>query len=90
MSFVGFEPNETVSFTLTGKNGAGATLAVFRAAISTASLEKAAAADGTASVDVTLPTNAVGDYTLLAASASCSSWTAASVARRPSDLSTTM
>jgi hypothetical protein len=72
VSFVGFEPNELVSFTLTGENGAGATLAVFRAAISSASLEKAAAADGTASVEVTLPTNAVGDYTLLAEGADAS------------------
>jgi hypothetical protein len=64
--FAGFEPSEEVSFTLTGENGAGATLAVFRAAISSTSTTKTASTEGTTSVAVTLPTNATGDYTLVA------------------------
>jgi hypothetical protein len=64
--FAGFEPSEEVSFTLTGENGAAATLAVFRAAISSASTTKTASTEGTTSVAVTLPTNATGDYTLVA------------------------
>lgn len=65
--FAGFEASEDVDFTLTGENGAGATLAVFRAAISSSSITKTASESGTVSVTVTLPSNATGEYTLLAA-----------------------
>jgi hypothetical protein len=61
-----FTPGEDVSFTLTGENASDATLAVFRAAVETKSLTKAANADGSTSVDVTLPTNASGSYTITA------------------------
>ena len=64
--FSGFVPNETVSLTLTGESAASATLAVFRAAVETKALTKEATADGTTAVTVTLPTNASGDYTLVA------------------------
>ncbi|GAA5035499.1 hypothetical protein ACFQRL_00865 [Microbacterium fluvii] len=63
-SFAGFDPSETVSFTLTGENGAGATLAFVKFAVSSASTTKTAGSDGAASVAVTLPSNASGDYTL--------------------------
>jgi len=57
-----FTPSESVSFTLTGENGAGATLA----AISSKSITKAASATGTTSVVVTPPANATGSYSLTA------------------------
>jgi hypothetical protein len=67
-TFSDFEPNEPVTFTLTGENGAGATLAAL-AAVTSASLVKNADAAGNASVTVTLPSNASGTYTLTAAGA---------------------
>jgi hypothetical protein len=64
--FAGFAPSENVTFTLTGESASSATLALFRAAVDSTTLTKAASTDGTVSVDVTLPTNAVGDYVLAA------------------------
>jgi hypothetical protein len=69
-TFGGFDPNEQVTFTLTGENAAGATLAVVKAAVNSKSITKTASAQGTASVTVTLPANASGTYTLTADSAS--------------------
>ncbi|MCM3697132.1 hypothetical protein [Microbacterium oleivorans] len=65
-TFADFQPNEGVQFTLTGENGAGATLAFVSFAVSSTSTTKAADADGNASVEVTLPSNASGEYTLSA------------------------
>ncbi|MCT9001956.1 hypothetical protein [Microbacterium memoriense] len=70
LTFTGFEPGESVTFTLTGENGAGATLAFVKFAVSSASLTKSATAAGAAPVSVTLPTNASGTYTLAASAAS--------------------
>ncbi|BDV29751.1 hypothetical protein [Microbacterium terricola] len=65
--FTGFEPNEGVSFTLTGENASGATLAFVKFAVVTADLgTKDADASGAVSATVTLPSNASGDYTLQA------------------------
>lgn len=65
--FNGFAPNEGVTFTLTGENGAGASLAAAKFVVnSSAPLTKTANAAGNVSVAVTLPTNAVGNYTLVA------------------------
>lgn len=69
--FGGFEPGEPVTFTLTGENASGATLATVRAAAADIkTLVKNAAADGTATVTVTLPSNASGTYRLTADAAS--------------------
>ena len=59
-----FTPGESVSFTLTGENAAGATLATVKAVVNSTSITKTASATGAVSVAVTLPTNAVGSYTL--------------------------
>lgn len=67
-TFTDFVPNEPVTFTLTGENGAGASLAAV-AAITSATLVKNADAAGNVSVTVTLPANASGTYTLTAAGA---------------------
>ncbi|OUZ10505.1 hypothetical protein BHE97_07015 [Aeromicrobium sp. PE09-221] len=64
--FTGFEPNENVTFTLTGENAAGATLASLATVVNSTSTTKAADANGAASVTVTLPENATGTYTLTA------------------------
>lgn len=69
-TFSGFEPGESVTFTLTGENGAGATLAMVKFAVSSASVVKAASGTGAASVQVTLPSNATGSYTLSTTGAS--------------------
>lgn len=62
--FTGFAPNESVSFTLTGENAAGATLATVKTVVNSTSLTKAASSTGAVSVSVTLPSNATGTYTL--------------------------
>jgi len=64
-----FAPGESVSFTLTGENAAGATLAAVVTAVSSTSTTKTAAADGSTSVSITLPSNATGAYTLTATGA---------------------
>lgn len=61
-----FTPGETVSFTLTGENASGATLAAVVTAVSSTSTAKTASASGAVSVTVTLPSNASGAYTLTA------------------------
>lgn len=57
-----FQPGETVSFTLTGENASGATLA----AVETKSLEKTASSSGAVDLNVTLPSNATGSYQIKA------------------------
>ncbi|MGK9147398.1 hypothetical protein KXS11_07220 [Plantibacter flavus] len=57
-----FLGGETVSFTLTGENASGATLA----AVDSQSLEKTASATGAVNLNVTLPSNATGSYTVTA------------------------
>ncbi|MFS0868203.1 hypothetical protein AB3M83_12825 [Microbacterium sp. 179-B 1A2 NHS] len=65
--FNNFVANENVVFTLTGFNAsAGSLAAVNAAADESISIEKEANADGEAAVEVTLPDNAQGDYTLSA------------------------
>lgn len=68
-TFANFDPNESVTFTLTGESASAATLAAL-AAVDSKSITKAADASGTASVTVTLPANATGTYTLTASAAS--------------------
>jgi len=60
--FTGFTAGENVSFTVTGENGAGATLA----AITSKTLVKPASASGATTVAVTPPANAFGTYSLTA------------------------
>ena len=61
-----FTPGEDVSFTLTGENAAGATLASFKSVVNSQSVVKTATASGAVSLDVTLPTDASGTYTVTA------------------------
>ncbi len=64
-----FTPGETVSFTLTGENASGATLASVVGAVETISTTKTASGAGSTSVAVTLPANASGSYSLTATGA---------------------
>jgi hypothetical protein len=61
-----FIAGESVSFTLTGENATGATLASFKAVVNSQSLVKTATGEGAVALDVTLPTNASGTYTTTA------------------------
>jgi hypothetical protein len=61
-----FIAGESVSFTLTGENATGATLATFKAVVNSKSLVKTATGEGAVALDVTLPTNASGTYTTTA------------------------
>ncbi len=66
--FDGFEP---VSFTLTGENASGASLAFVKFAVETKNLGTVEAdADGNVSAQVQLPANASGTYTIVATSPS--------------------
>jgi LPXTG-motif cell wall-anchored protein len=62
-----FLANESVTYTVTGSHAA--TLSVVKAAV-TASLTKKALNDGSSSVNVAIPDNAVGDYTVTASAGS--------------------
>lgn len=55
-----FVPGTTVTFLVTGQNGP--TIAAFKASTTTASVQKTADENGTASATVTLPENATGTY----------------------------
>jgi hypothetical protein len=61
-----FTPGEDVSFTLTGENAVGATLASVRAVVNSQSLVKPATGTGGVTLDVTLPADATGTYTTTA------------------------
>ena len=86
--WAGFEPGETVSFTLTGESASSATLAAL-AAVETKTLVKNADSAGNGSVTVTLPANATGTYTLTATaeSGTASTQFAAGVAATGADVS---
>ena len=62
-----FLANESITYTVTGSHAA--TLSVVKAAV-TASLTKKALNDGSSSVNVAIPDNAVGDYTVTASAGS--------------------
>lgn len=66
-----FTPGETVSFTLTGENASGATLALVKpAVVNSQTLTKPAnSATGAVAVSVTLPKDASGSYTMTATGA---------------------
>jgi len=61
-----FTPGEQVSFTLTGENAAGATLATFKSVVNSQSLVKTSTGTGAVALDVTLPADASGTYTTTA------------------------
>ncbi|MGA1835713.1 LPXTG cell wall anchor domain-containing protein [Herbiconiux sp. 11R-BC] len=61
-----FTPGEPVSFTLTGENASGATLASVVSAVDSQSITKSADASGSAALSVTLPLNASGAYSITA------------------------
>lgn len=65
-----FGPNETVTITVTGENGEGATFAFVKFAVSTASTTRTSTAEGALpAVAVTLPADASGVYNIEALSA---------------------
>ncbi|AYF97237.1 hypothetical protein [Protaetiibacter intestinalis] len=89
--FDGFLPQESVTFTLTGENASGATLAasgVLAVVDNSAPVTKPASGAGAASVSVTLPANATGTYTLVASAESGSATTtfAVSIAATGADV----
>ncbi|MDT3316697.1 hypothetical protein Q9S71_07645 [Microbacterium sp. KSW4-11] len=69
-----FVPGETVTFTLTGEGVGPDNLAFVAFAVSSASVDKTATADGGAVATVTLPEDATGSYALTAVSESGASF----------------
>ncbi|MCR2784944.1 MULTISPECIES: hypothetical protein [unclassified Microbacterium] len=62
-----FAPGSDVVISLTGENASGASLAFVKFAVETATLGTVdAAADGSLSADIRLPSNAIGQYTVRA------------------------
>ncbi|WP_394278704.1 cell wall protein [Microbacterium sp.] len=75
-----FGANETVTVTITGENGAGATFGMVRAAVSTASAVYESDADGALPpIEITLPDNARGVYNIAAVSPTSAGGTASAV-----------
>jgi LPXTG-motif cell wall-anchored protein len=73
-----FSEDETVTITVTGENGAAASIGMLRFAITTASGTSMSAADGSlAAVSITLPASASGIYNIAAVSATSAGGTAA-------------
>ncbi|MEV8268553.1 cell wall protein [Microbacterium sp. NPDC076911] len=72
-----FSPNESVTITVTGENGAGATIGMVRTAVTTASGQVTSDASGALpAVTITLPTDATGIYNIAAVSATSAGATA--------------
>lgn len=75
-----FGPNETVTVTITGENGAGASFAMVRMAVTTASAQYESDASGALpAVSITLPSDARGVYNIAAVSATSAGGTASAV-----------
>ncbi|EZP29026.1 hypothetical protein [Microbacterium oleivorans] len=75
-----FAPNEAVTVTVTGENGAGVTFAMVRTAISTASKRYESDANGALpAIRIVLPSDARGVYNIAAISASSTGGTASAV-----------
>ena len=73
-----FSSDESVTITVTGENGADASIGMVRFAISTASNTTTSAEDGSiAPIDITLPSNATGTYNIAAVSSTSAGGTAA-------------
>lgn len=73
-----FSPDEEITITVTGENGAAARIGMVRFAITTASSTVSSAEDGSlAAVDITLPSNATGTYNIAAVSSTSAGGTAA-------------
>ncbi|MFK4807819.1 LPXTG cell wall anchor domain-containing protein [Microbacterium sp. ZW CA_36] len=73
-----FSSDETVTITVTGENGAGASIGMVRFAITTASDTTSSAEDGSlAPIDIALPSNATGTYNIAAVSSTSAGGTAA-------------
>ncbi|RKE65083.1 LPXTG cell wall anchor domain-containing protein [Microbacterium sp. AG238] len=66
IAFNNFEPNESVTGTLTGENAAAGSVAFVKFAVTSTSTTKVANAAGEVAFQVTLPANATGEYTLTA------------------------
>ncbi|MDT3346262.1 cell wall protein [Microbacterium aquilitoris] len=75
-----FGANETVTVTVTGENGAGATFALVRTAVSTASAQFTSDASGALpAIRITLPSDARGVYNIAAVSATSAGGTSSAV-----------
>ena len=73
-----FSPDETLTITVTGENGADASIGMVRFAITTASGTATSASDGSLpAIDITLPSNAAGTYNIAAVSSTSAGGTAA-------------
>ncbi|MCP2638094.1 cell wall protein [Microbacterium sp. HD4P20] len=73
-----FSGNESVTVTITGENGAAATIGMVRFAITTASEVVSSGADGSLPrVGITMPANATGTYNIAAISSTSAGGTAA-------------
>ncbi len=80
-----FLASENVQFTLTGQDAAGASLASLHAVVNSKTLVKPASSTGAVTVDVTLPTDASGTYTLTAAGVTSGNVATVSLTVTPAD-----
>ncbi|WP_223694382.1 immunoglobulin domain-containing protein [Leifsonia poae] len=80
-----FKPSEDVAYTVSGQNGATASLASYRTSVSSAHAVKAASSDGSAILTVTVPQNADGAYTITGTGEVSKAASAATVTVLPAD-----
>ncbi|WP_345763722.1 hypothetical protein [Diaminobutyricibacter sp. McL0608] len=80
-----FGPSESVSYVVSGQDGADAHLASFATSISTANVVKTSSANGSAILLVTVPRSASGAYEITGTGASSHSVSTATVTVVPAD-----
>ncbi|NEN06895.1 hypothetical protein G3T36_13595 [Diaminobutyricibacter tongyongensis] len=80
-----FDDSESVSYVVSGQNGADAHLASFRTSLSTASVVKTSASDGGALLLVTVPRDASGAYEITGTGQTSHRATTATVTVIPAD-----
>lgn len=80
-----FKSSETVDYTVSGDNGSGANLASYRTGTSSAHAAKSAGGDGSAVLQITVPKNASGAYTITGTGETSSAASGATVTVIPAD-----
>ncbi|GAA1449591.1 hypothetical protein [Leifsonia poae] len=80
-----FGANESVAYTVSGENGADASLASYRTSVGSAHATKAASSTGGSVLQITVPSDASGAYTVTGTGASSHAEAAATVTVIPAD-----
>ena len=80
-----FKSSETVDYTVSGENGSAADLASYHTGVSSAHAAKSAGGDGSAVLQVTVPKNASGAYTITGTGETSNAASGATITVIPAD-----